>query len=91
MNLVVMVPGGMEFSLYIYPVIFFGWGYGIFFIYLSSNIFWISLHNLFNESFKWRFYFSALAAMNMIGAERKQTKTFCVHTQQLCQPGCFTI
>lgn len=66
-------------------------GYGIFFVYLSSNIFWISLHNLFNESFKWCFCFSALAAMNMIGAERKQTKTFCVHTQQLCQPGCFTI
>lgn len=32
-------------------------GYGIFFIYLSSNIFWISVHNLFNESFKWALLF----------------------------------
>ena len=70
-------------------------GYGIFVIYLSSNLFLISLHQLFQEAFKCTFlfiyyYLSTLVGMNMIGAERKQTKTFCEITKQLCQLGCFT-
>ena len=69
-------------------------GYGIFVIYLSSNLFLISLHQLFQEAFKCTFLFiyflSALVGMNMIGAKRKQRKTFCDITKQLCQPGCCT-
>ena len=69
-------------------------GYGIFVIYLSSNLFLISLHQLLQEAFKCPFLFiyflSALVGMNMIGAKRKQTKTFCEITKQLCRPGCFT-
>ena len=69
-------------------------GYGIFVIYLSSYLFFISINQLFQEAFKCTFLFiyflSALVGVNMIGAKRKQTKTFCEITKQLCRPGCFT-